>query len=651
LIVLDELERIAAPFEDVLESWLQIPSVRILATSRAPLGVTGGARFEVQPLSPTHALAMLVDRSGLPEAEVASMADRCDGLPLALELTAGAARSLPIQPAPLHDALLGAVARSWRLLDPAGRDALTACTVFRGGFDLEAAEAVIGADAAGRLHRLRTLGLLHRTAGRLRVLNSLREAIATLGGDPAEARARHLAYYRAVVSGMDRFGPERGAVLSRLIQDRDELEAAIDEALRREDAETAAILVIPYRYALRVRTGEHAIRLLERVIEAAESESEAILTATAHLYMSRLSHDPGASTDALFALYDRAKALEMPSVVALCATDLGRMLFLQGRYEASNAMFMENLQHNGPPRLMARIALGMSKTARVSGRPAMPWLEQALAWIRPPDRPPVFDPPVHVEIQLSIGRVLQEEEQLEAAREHFEEALHIAEADGRVLTIGPLSTLGHIARVLGDFDEAQRLYEDLIERCMTLNAVRPHAHATWELAVVYIEQQNPLAEALVEEAIRLNQPLGVELESSVPELRILHALNRGDIDAAEAALQIRSGLNPSDLRRVDFTYWQALVWFAKGDPIPSDLPIAFRELSLHLRAWDALLLQALDGDRSAEIDLRSRLPARAPAFRPLLDWLAIRRSGSPPSDALVERCRGTLLGRIALSRS
>ena len=130
--------------------------------------------------------------------------------------------------------LRGAIAWSWTLLAPPERAALAQLSVFRGGFDLAAAEAVIeaGAPALDLVDALRNRSLLHiRPApddgGALRfgLYVSIREFAAVELGATDELRvaARHAEYFANLV--------EREGNPARLVDERENLLGAIDRSL------------------------------------------------------------------------------------------------------------------------------------------------------------------------------------------------------------------------------------------------------------------------------------------------------------------------------------------------------------------------------------------------------------------------------------
>ncbi|MBF9071945.1 AfsR/SARP family transcriptional regulator [Streptacidiphilus fuscans] len=173
--------------------------LRILATSREPLGITGEALFPVEPLSlpgadagaaeiaSSPAVRLLQDRAGavrrdLPvaadgvadartRATMATMARVCrvlDGMPLAIELAAARLRTMTVDQLanrlddrfrlltggsrtalPHHRTLRAVVDWSWELLSDAERTVLRRLSVFAGGASLEAAEQVCADGGVG----------------------------------------------------------------------------------------------------------------------------------------------------------------------------------------------------------------------------------------------------------------------------------------------------------------------------------------------------------------------------------------------------------------------------------------------------------------------------------------------------------------------
>ncbi|MEU8703083.1 BTAD domain-containing putative transcriptional regulator [Streptomyces sp. NPDC048680] len=185
LLILDNCEHVIGAAAALAEALLtRCPRLRILATSREPLGVPGESVRPVDPLPADLAHRLFTERARAvrpefdPEREaahdpdaVAEICRRLDGLPLAIELAAARLRMLgPRQIAdrlddrfrlltggsrtvlPRQQTLRAVVDWSWDLLDEDERTALRQISVFAGGWDLPAAEAVITVSAGPARH-------------------------------------------------------------------------------------------------------------------------------------------------------------------------------------------------------------------------------------------------------------------------------------------------------------------------------------------------------------------------------------------------------------------------------------------------------------------------------------------------------------------
>lgn len=274
LLVLDNCEHVVDAAARLSEDLLgRCPKLRILATSREPLGILGETLFPVGPLDPPAAVRLLRDRAEAvrPGFEVtpaaAEICRRLDGLPLAIELAAARLRSFTAEQLaaglddrfrlltggsrtalPRHRTLHAVVAWSWDLLEAPERDFGAAIAVFPGTFDADAAAAVAGVpDAGPYLDLLVDRSLLQVVAGatvRYRMLETIREfALEELlrAGRAGRARSAHAAHYLALA---ERAEPHlRTAAqldwLARLRPERANLHAAVAHACDSGDAATA----------------------------------------------------------------------------------------------------------------------------------------------------------------------------------------------------------------------------------------------------------------------------------------------------------------------------------------------------------------------------------------------------------------------------
>ncbi|MEU7872890.1 BTAD domain-containing putative transcriptional regulator [Dactylosporangium sp. NPDC049140] len=271
LLVLDNCEHVVAAAAALVGRLLRdAAGVRVLATSREPLLLSGEQVWEVGPLAlpgdpadvdavRRSAAARLFSARAAAQHRgfrldeqtapvVAQLCRRLDGLPLALELAATRVRALGVQgvvdrlddrfgllttrqrDVPERQRTLTAViAWSWDLLDPQDRAVLARLSVFRDGCTPEAAEQVCdaGLDALDRLVE-RSL-VVAEPGPRYRLLESIAEFGAARLTDAAAIRSRHAGYFRSLAEHADPLlrGPEQQRWLAVLDAERANLQAAL----------------------------------------------------------------------------------------------------------------------------------------------------------------------------------------------------------------------------------------------------------------------------------------------------------------------------------------------------------------------------------------------------------------------------------------
>ncbi|MFJ4270983.1 AfsR/SARP family transcriptional regulator [Streptomyces coelicoflavus] len=290
LIVLDNCEHVVDAAARLTEELLaRCPHLTVLATSREPLGVPGESLRPVEPLPEPAALRLLADRGAAARpgfrvdadeetaAACAEICRRLDGLPLAIELAAARLRMLtPRQIAdrlddrfrlltsgsrtvlPRQQTLRAVVDWSWDLLDADERDVLGRLSVFAGGCDLAAAEAVCGPAALDALGSLVDKSLVvaapvtDRLTGdgmRYRLLETVAEyageRLDETGGRAAAARA-HLTYYRELARTTDPLlrGAQQLAAIERLEREYENLRTALRHAVAERDEQEALCLAL-----------------------------------------------------------------------------------------------------------------------------------------------------------------------------------------------------------------------------------------------------------------------------------------------------------------------------------------------------------------------------------------------------------------------
>ncbi|MBT2487513.1 tetratricopeptide repeat protein [Streptomyces sp. ISL-96] len=250
------------------------PRVRVLATGREALGITGEVVCPLPPLALPAAVALFADRAAAvnavlppavrpgsgPEHEndahtrVERICAALDGLPLAIELAAARLRTLTLDEiaarlddrfrllsrggdrtkAPRHRTLRAVVEWSWELLDEEERLLAQRLTVFAGGATLDAVERVCDVPGAeDALASLAEKSFVEVAGGRYRMLETIRVFCAErLAGEPAQEsvlRAAHAAYFLELAETAEPFlrGGAQLEWLARLDADHANLLAAL----------------------------------------------------------------------------------------------------------------------------------------------------------------------------------------------------------------------------------------------------------------------------------------------------------------------------------------------------------------------------------------------------------------------------------------
>lgn len=224
LLVLDNCEHLVEAAADLVSALVtRTPKLTVLTTSRIPLGLPAERTYPLPELPPDEAAELFADRATaarpgvvLDPAEVRDLVVRLDGLPLALELAAAKVRSMSVaeiarrldnrfallrggsRAAPeRHQTLLAVIDWSWNLLTEEQRVALRRLAVFRDGFSLDGAAAVLGHDDAREVVAAlveHSLLVVWEAAGvRYRLLETVREfgrMQLVAAGDEAVAEQR-----------------------------------------------------------------------------------------------------------------------------------------------------------------------------------------------------------------------------------------------------------------------------------------------------------------------------------------------------------------------------------------------------------------------------------------------------------------------------
>ena len=330
LLILDNCEHLIQLCAQIAESLLHAaPRLKILATSREALGITGETVYRVpslplpdpQQLHDMDALEqndcvhLFMDRAmaaqpslRLKEKNAPAIADICrrlDGIPLALELAAARTKVFPPEEIASrlddrfrlltggsrtalerHQTLLALIEWSHNLLSEAERMLLRRLAVFAGGWAFKAAEAVCGEGIEEEILDLLThlvdkslVAVEEETEeARYRLPETIRQYARDRlfeSGEAERVRDRHLDFFLRFAEEAEPKlrGGEQLAWLDRLEAEHDNLRTALSWALESEKSDRALELAgaLGYFWLLRGHFSESQ-RWLEDALALAERE-------------------------------------------------------------------------------------------------------------------------------------------------------------------------------------------------------------------------------------------------------------------------------------------------------------------------------------------------------------------------------------------
>jgi predicted ATPase/class 3 adenylate cyclase len=303
-LILDNCEHLVNPCATLANALLRAaPDVRIIATSREALRVPGEQTYPVLPLavpdraasvetlSRSEAVQLFMDRAqlqkpgfALNEKEAPAVAELCarlEGIPLAMELAAARMRSLSVQEInkrlsdryklltgggrvllERQQTLRALVAWSYDMLQESEQIFFDRLGVFVGGFELDAAEVVCGAEPLTPQDVLDLLSSLvdkslvmvddGQEGSRYRMLETLREyarECLVKRGELAATAVRHCDHFLLLTkTAQDKLrGPEQPEWTRRIEAELDNLRAAIALAL---EGGTDPILAVKFEVRL-----------------------------------------------------------------------------------------------------------------------------------------------------------------------------------------------------------------------------------------------------------------------------------------------------------------------------------------------------------------------------------------------------------------
>jgi non-specific serine/threonine protein kinase len=486
LIVLDGCEHLVDSCAR-LTSWLlrSCPKLKILTTSREPLGLTGEVIWRTPSLTiprpedaahpellmESEATRLFVERARLsrPEFELeasvtpalAQICSRLEGIPLAIELAAGLAGVMTLQEIldrlrhrfrlltggsrsslPRHQTLRQAVDWSYDLLSPTERALFARLSVFAGGFDLAAAEAVTPGDS---VHVDGVMPLLSQLVNkslviaeptrplttRYRMLDTIREYAQEKLQQSGEAglRRKHADYFADwTTSATKQLGSlDQVTWLRRLDEEQANIRLALEWSLSEQADNALRLAAAMGAFWWMHRSLTEGFEWLSRALDVETSIREfraAALVARARL--SRRKGDYAAAERDAEECAAISRQLGLKLELARALTMLGIITSHRGDLEAAARYFDESKKLAEQEGDRDRLASSLNNLAMIEsgmGRQdlALPHMERALAIADE-----IGDRFLKATLLETAGRIHLRLGNHDVARRHYAEALTIA---------------------------------------------------------------------------------------------------------------------------------------------------------------------------------------------------------------------------------
>jgi predicted ATPase/DNA-binding SARP family transcriptional activator len=610
LLVLDNFEHLLASVELVGRIVQQAPHVTLLITSRERLALQVEQVFEITGLDyPAadfggdigcyQAVQLFVERAQrvqrkfqLAPDNAAAIARICRGvagLPLAIELAASTiglqscaaiaadiagnlkALETKLRDVPeRHRSLWAAFEHSWQLLAPDEQLVFRQLAVFRGSFDLQAAQSVAGATPA-LLAALIDKSLVQREGNGRYDLHELlrqygREKLLE-AGEIERTNDRQLAWFLQLATEAEAqlLGQEQARRLRQLEIENDNLRAVLQWALDQQRVESAARLSVALHrfWYLRSHLTEGRLWLEQALVH------QAALSPTLHANvldaLARLAHAQADLTQAAaFAQQALALHQELGNKAGM-ASSLNSLSLIagdQGDLEEASRLLEESLvlrRELGDRWGIAAALNNLGVMARRRGdyHSARAFLEESLAI-----RQQLGDQHVVAQSLLNLGNITRHQGDLLQARTYYEQSLALCREIGNGAgTTAALNSLGIVARLQGNYQQAVALHEESLQLRREIGDRNGMASSLNNLGLALVEQHEAARAALaLTESLALARKQGDKSGSlsnieALAEVAIIRGRYREAITllgAAEAGREaLGSPLSPDEITQLD----------------------------------------------------------------------------------------------------
>jgi len=594
LLLLDNLEHLLEGVQIITDILDNAPNVKILVTSRERLNLQEewvltleGLPFphdqSTLPIERYASAQLFAQRARMIQANfslvenaqsITTICLRVEGMPLAIELAATWLRVMSCQQiaaqiergfdfliSPLrniperHRSLRAVFEQSWQWLSEVECRVLARLSIFRGGFDLTAAEGVADASLS-LLAGLADKSLIRlNSAGRYDMHEMLRQFAAdklAQWGETAAVTQRHLEFFSSLAdeAAAHLYSPDQESWFDHLDIEAENLDAALAWALRDASAEAGLHLssALGFYWEIRGHHSREGYARLEKLLEIAQdapvkvrSKAQRVISMLASsigdnvraraacevsLLLAREANDPWSIAWALGSLGfsfteldDRHLALLEEALALFRAIGDGwgisqilkRMAFVaiwSGRLDLARARGAESLgidraAQNKYAMAWSLSILGITIWMQYHDAPqVLPLIEESLVLARQ-----ARDQPHLIVLLALLGELVQTQGNYPRAQAHYIEGLTIAHATGtnNVHTVSLIIGLGELAAVEEKLVRAAILFGAVIGFVNDIQNIPIYKRAELERAMAAV--RNELGEARFATALAQGQAM------------------------------------------------------------------------------------------------------------------------------------------------
>lgn len=585
VVILDDVEHLAGdPLVELLRDWLEdAPDLTVVLTSRSRLGAAFEQCQRLGPLPLDAAVELFEARARRvsPEFEVnadnrddvVELVEELDRLPLAIKLAGGRVRILsPAQmlerlhrPFELLDgdesehglrSLRRAIETSWESVSEAQRRALRQCSVFRGTFSMEAAEAVVELDAEmppvleviGGLVDHSLLRRVPETGPqgevRFQMLRSIREfARRRLDetGAADDVRRRHAEHYRGgcrIWEGQ-RYHPEYLAWNPTVGPEVENLQAALDWYIGKEAPEAGEICSALADFLMYRKNHSGVREIIERTLDAVDFEDRPVLHANLMEALAKAVEVAGETERAQSLRRDALERFEVdeaPRLACNLRTTIGFSHFVQGYFDEASEMLeaafeLADRENFALEKASILSMLGRQKCEAGELDEAERLLKRALRTVESTDAA-YLESRIRINYGALMSRRGLPEENLEQVRRGVE----LVERDGVPFQgTTERANLACALALVGDLEEADEEYERAVGLLRRRGLRREEANTRVDHGLVLLERDEMTrAREEFEAARRLSEP--ENRAGAFPNLGGAHA-GLGIVEGAEGQIE------------------------------------------------------------------------------------------------------------------